>query len=224
MYKTLEDIERVIGKNKPAEVVESFIASYLQGQAYEAWIESLKAEHSSLYPEKIDGEPLLDEEDNKTGEFEQIDNPDFISFDVWMEETESVESGRKKVIGDDGLATEVIVFEDKLLREYQPVEVDVDAWKADSLEWKQYTKNTKERQLSRLTVTTSTGKVFYADPTSRSDLAQALVLGQANGINETTWKLAEEFEGSRYVVVTLAELGEAAYIALQTKGQIVGAV
>lgn len=37
MYKSLEDVKLVIELKKPLEVIEAFIASYLQGLAYEAW-------------------------------------------------------------------------------------------------------------------------------------------------------------------------------------------
>ena len=37
MYKTLNDVESVIALSKPIEVIDLFVASYLQGLAYEAW-------------------------------------------------------------------------------------------------------------------------------------------------------------------------------------------
>lgn len=37
MYKTLDDVKLVIELKKPIEVIEAFVASYLQGLAYEEW-------------------------------------------------------------------------------------------------------------------------------------------------------------------------------------------
>lgn len=37
MYKSLEEVESVITLGKPDGVIDMFIASYLQGLAYEAW-------------------------------------------------------------------------------------------------------------------------------------------------------------------------------------------
>lgn len=82
----------------------------------------------------------------------------------------------------------------------------------------------KDDKLNRLRVTTGLGKVFYADPTSRVDIGDAIGTAEAEGIASTVWKLAEEFEGSRYAVVTLDELKEARKLALEAKGSIVGAV
>ena len=89
---------------------------------------------------------------------------------------------------------------------------------------KEATDKAKDEKLERLTVTTSGGKVFYGDPTSRTDLADAIAVAVENGITSTTWKLAEEWEGSRYSVVTLDELQEARRLALEEKGKIVGAI
>lgn len=78
----------------------------------------------------------------------------------------------------------------------------------------------KVELLSHLTVTTASGKVFYADAESRLDLEVAIQRGSEIGIAETTWKLAEGED--RMVVVSIDELKEASYLALQTKAQLIG--
>ena len=83
-------------------------------------------------------------------------------------------------------------------------------------------KAVKQDALESLTVTTSSGKVFYGDPVSRSDLTDAIALAEELGQTSTTWKLAEELNGSKIAQVTLEELKEARKLALQAKGQIVG--
>lgn len=80
----------------------------------------------------------------------------------------------------------------------------------------------KAAQLAELTVTLVCGKVFYADAASRGDLADAIAIAEEEGLVSTTWKLAEEFEGTRWVEVTLTELKEARKLGLIAKASIVG--
>jgi len=89
---------------------------------------------------------------------------------------------------------------------------------------KHETKLVKIETLKKLTVTLSDGKVFYADAESRIDLRDAIELGIELNKTSTAWKLAEDFNGSRIVEVTIDELKEASKLALMTKGNIVGAI
>lgn len=82
----------------------------------------------------------------------------------------------------------------------------------------------KENTLNNLTVTTQSGKVFYADKESRSDINEAINIAEDEGQISTFWKLAEEFEGNRIVEITLDELKEVRKLALVKKGQLVGAI
>lgn len=82
----------------------------------------------------------------------------------------------------------------------------------------------KEESLNKLTITTSLGKVFYADPKSRGDLADAIALANEENKTKALWKLAEPFKGKRVVEVKLSELKEARKLALEAKGSIVGVV
>ena len=82
----------------------------------------------------------------------------------------------------------------------------------------------KENTLSNLTVTTTNGKVFYADKDSRADINEAINIAEDEGQTSTFWKLAEEFDGSKIVEVTLDELKEVRKLALEEKGKLVGAV
>jgi len=70
-------------------------------------------------------------------------------------------------------------------------------------------------------VSTDSGKVFYADTDARLDLQAALSASELEGTNETMWKLAEAFEGSRVVLVSVDEIREAAALALKAKGKLV---
>lgn len=82
----------------------------------------------------------------------------------------------------------------------------------------------KEEILNRLKVTVTSGKVFYADLSSRVDISNAIQLAQSYNLTEKEWKLAEDYNGQgKWIMVTVAELEEALYIALNTKGQLVKA-
>lgn len=85
-------------------------------------------------------------------------------------------------------------------------------------------KQVKADTLARLTVTTASGKVFYADTESRIDLQTAISSAETTGATSTMWKLAEEFNGTRIVEVTLDEIKEASAKALEEKGKLVGAI
>ena len=89
---------------------------------------------------------------------------------------------------------------------------------------KQLDDHAKTEALAKLTVTTSSGKVFYADTESRVDLNDAIRKAEKENLANTPWKLAEEFEGERVVIVTLEEIREAADLALSAKGSIVGVI
>lgn len=98
--------------------------------------------------------------------------------------------------------------------EFTEVELSVQA--------KQQAEYLKTEALSKLTVTTSSGKVFYADTESRVDLSEAIKIGERDSKTSTMWKLAEEFEGQRVTYITLDEAREASELALYAKGSLVG--
>lgn len=133
-YKTKEDVQRVISLGKNGNVIDMFVESYLQGVEYEAWIETKKSEHETLYPKQIDGEAVLDADGVTVLYYEQIPNPDYVDFDTYMSETEQVQVGTKDILGEDGITvtgTEPI-YEERLLREYVEVPVSIDEWKLDN--------------------------------------------------------------------------------------------
>ena len=103
-------------------------------------------------------------------------------------------------------------------------QIEQEKLEQELLQAKQQSEQIKTEALAKLTVTTQSGKVFYADTESRVDLNDAIRKAEKDNILSTTWKLAEEFEGERIVVVTLEEIREAAALALLAKGSIVGAI
>lgn len=104
--------------------------------------------------------------------------------------------------------------------EFTEAEMEAQA----ELRYTQLAEKEKLEALSNLTVTTSTGKVFYANTESRVDLNDAIRKAEKEHLSSTYWKLAKEFEGQRIVSVTLEEIIEASDLALVAKGTIVGAV
>jgi hypothetical protein len=121
MYKTKEDLLRVIALGKNQNVIEVFAESYLQGLEYDKWVQGTKDEHEGLYPTKIaNPDYVVDSE-----EPELIDNPDFISYDEWMKETVVTTAYEEAVVDTDGnVVTPEVVEVTELVREYTPVVVD----------------------------------------------------------------------------------------------------
>lgn len=79
-----------------------------------------------------------------------------------------------------------------------------------------------KNKLRNLNVTTTSGKVFYADLESRVDLEVAVQRLLDNNITETKWKLAEPIDGKKEQTVTIEELKEASKLALFKKGSLIG--
>lgn len=68
-----------------------------------------------------------------------------------------------------------------------------------------YTKKLKERKVSNITVTTTSGKVFDGDEKSQDRMLRAISIAALTGETETEWKLYD----NTIVIVTLDELKEA---------------
>ena len=82
MYKSLEEVESVIALSKPIEVIDLFVASYLQGLEYEAWKIDKDLESTE---EIIVGK---DEEDNDIIETRLVNVYEEVEVDVvaWRKE------------------------------------------------------------------------------------------------------------------------------------------
>ena len=217
-YKTLEDVERVISLGKKNEVIDLFINSYLQGVEFQAWTDSMKDVHYELYPENVDGTVEILDMDTVVG-YVQIDNPDYVTFEEYMVETVEVEVGTKDVLDEDGITvigTEP-VYATEVIRVFEEVPVDVEAWKATSPEYAVRLKAIKVDTLNALTVTTSAGNVFDADEAARLNMLSALAASDTLGLTETFWKLAD----NSTALITVAELKEAQALAIQAVGNVV---
>ena len=89
-----------------------------------------------------------------------------------------------------------------------PEQVEDNQHAADAAAHEQK-KAAREEAVSRIRVTTASGKLFDGDETSQTRMARAVVALQAAGQPETTWVLADNTPAT----VTLAELAEALALA-----------
>jgi len=79
----------------------------------------------------------------------------------------------------------------------------------------------KIEALSKAQVAIANGKVFYADPESRTDITAAISIANRENLTENPWKLAQEINGTKWNMVTIAEMEEAERLALEFKGSVV---
>ena len=77
-------------------------------------------------------------------------------------------------------------------------------------------KRLKVGNVSKLQVTTSTGKIFDGDETSQDRMVRAIQIASITGLTETQWKLAN----NEIVMVSLDELKEALALAGQEMSRI----
>jgi len=167
IYKTEEDLERVISLGKTESVLDIFIASYLEGVEYDAWLVTQKETWAGLYPQTVDGDPIYDTDGTTVLSYEQIPNPDYITFEAYLEETYPVQVGTKDVLDADGvtvIGTEP-VYVDELVRPYDPPPVDVAAWKASSPLYNTYQKGQRDKLVKDMEVVVNT-VAFDADENS----------------------------------------------------------
>lgn len=79
-----------------------------------------------------------------------------------------------------------------------------------------FKENNKQELLDEILVTTTSGKTFYADPISRTDLSDAISIATETSQTSKEWKLKTGWE-----IVTLEEMKEARELGLMRKGEII---
>jgi len=244
-----KQIERTITLGKPLAVIKKLLREEyfrLDKAKFEA---DMRAEYDSLYPmyrdmteeEFVEYQDALElqPEDLVTYdslevipqvEIDYSEDETYKTFEEYKNETRVITEAVEATYDEDGnVLTEAIPEVTELVRPYVGLtDEELEAMVESNELLLEYidsiAKTTKEETLSKLIVTLTDGKVFYADAESRLDLRDAIQLGLDLGQDTTYWKLAEEFNGQRIVEVTINELKEASKLALLTKGQIVGAV
>ena len=203
------------GQLKPRKALFPHYVEYRTQIAKDAFDKAMKAEHESLYPLKIqDG---VDEFGNAV----MVDNPNFIDYELWMAEDVVTQIAQDTVYDTDGITVVTPAVEEvrELVRPFVAPEVlesELDEYLANSTEYKVYLDAEKDKKLSRITVTTASGKEFYADPLSRVDIADAVQIAIDSNLTSTSWKLV-----SGWAIVTLDEMKEAQRLGLEAKGAII---
>ena len=85
-------------------------------------------------------------------------------------------------------------------------DAEKQAWQTSQVaQAQQQTKGKRDEAVARISVTTSSGKVFDGDETSQTRMARAVVALQSAGQTETLWVLADNTPAT----VSLDELAEA---------------
>lgn len=96
--------------------------------------------------------------------------------------------------------------------------ITINANKVVEIDGKQKKQN-KTQDLSTITVTTSSGKVFDGDEVARNNMVSAIIASEFLGVTTANWKLADNTVAN----VTVAEVKEALALAIQRVGEIVTA-
>lgn len=96
--------------------------------------------------------------------------------------------------------------------------ITINANKVVEIDGKQK-KQKKTEDLSSITVTTSSGKVFDGDEVARNNMVSAIIASDFLGVTTSNWKLADNTVAN----VTVAEVKEALALAIQRVGEIVTA-
>ena len=206
------------GQLKPRKALFPHYVEYRTQIAKKQFEDAKKLEHEGLYPEMIANPAYV--VDGEEPEF--IANPDFISYDVWMAEDVVTQVAQDAVYDTDGITviTPAVPEIRELVRPFvapDVLESELDDYLASNAEYKAHLDSEKDKQLSRVTVTTTSGKEFYADPLSRVDIADAVQVAINSGLTSTSWKLV-----SGWTTVTLDEMKEAQRLGLEAKGAIIG--
>ena len=230
-------VERVIAKGKSLAVVKKILAEELEADYKARWYSDKQAEYNELFPmyrpyTDEEYQAYLDEleEGQTTLSIEQLDvaidyseDETYVTFNDWLNETVVITEAVEEEVDEEGnVIVEGVAEVTEMVHPYiapDNFDIEIDEYLANS---SLYQGKVKTDTLDRLTVTTSSGKVFYADTDSRLDLQSAIDGASLKGLTSTYWKLVEEFEGNRVVEVTLDEIREASALALEAKALIVG--
>ena len=102
--------------------------------------------------------------------------------------------------------------------EYDTVVFDNKPFYSDEAMIEIATKEARNYNLERLTVTTQSGNVFDANNQARLDMQNAITASDFIGVTQTTWRMADDSE----VLIDLSELKEALALAIQEYARLKG--
>ena len=194
IYKTLEDVERVIALGKPQSVIDTFVESYLSGIAAQPYIDA-ETEYAGLQKQEDvpDVDPVLDPETGET----------------------IIEGYSPNQIRGDRIAELAAEFPYLTTEDQDRPELELDFSLVEDLD-REYKKTLRAETVGKLLVTTESGKVFDADETSQTRMARAIQVAEISGLTETLWGMGDNTRQT----VTIAELKEALALGLQAQAAV----
>jgi len=194
IYKTLEDVKRVIALGKPQEVIDKFVESCLSGIAAQPYI-TAEQEYAALQDQEDvpDVDPVLDPETGET----------------------ILEGYSPNQIRDDRIAELAAAFPYLDTEDQERPKLELDYSLVADLD-REYKKTIRTETVEKLLVTTESGKVFDADETSQTRMARAIQVAEISGLTETLWGMGDNTRQT----VTIAELKEALAKGLQAQAAV----
>jgi len=223
----LDKINRVLklGKIKGAKVL---LKEYFEAQDKASWLQGIHNEYDILYPatrqmtdDEINefntdenGEPIEREDDFVYPEvtIDYSDDEDFITFEEYLNETKLI---TEAIYDEDGTLIEPEVTEPVRVFEQPDTTERIEEYIEPYLY--ELAKADAKEAITRITVTTESGNVFYADPESRADLSDAIAIMTDQGLDKYLWKTA-----NGVLEVSIDDMIEARAKGLLEKGRIIG--
>lgn len=233
--KTYADVVRLVEAGKPVAVIEKFAAMYLETldphqKLKEQWYNSHRViEDMAEIVRQEDA--IIDNEDGTKSivvvkQGRELTLSEQQVFDAATSNRAALEDGftRPAVLDESGeiVSPETVLVEAtpwlKTLRGGDGGEVPVFTPQA-ATEWvaatfPQIRKQARDEAVAKITVTTTSGKVFDGDERSQGRMARAVTVGEAGAT--TLWKLADNSVSE----VSWEELREALFLAGQAQTEI----
>ncbi len=194
IYKTLEDLNRVIALGKPQAVIDKFTQSYLSGVAVAPYL-AAENEYSTLQAQEDqpDVEAVLDPESGEV----------------------ITEGYSPNQLRDDRIEALAAEFPYLATEDQERPELELD-YNLVQEQLRTYAKAKRNEIVEKLLVTTQSGKVFDADEISQGRIARAILTAQITGKTETRWGMGDNTTQT----VTLDEMQEALALGMNAQGEL----
>ena len=194
IYKSLEDLNRVIALGKPQKVIDLVAQSYLEGVAAQPYIDA-----EDEYAELKVQEDVPDVEEVTDAETGEVLTEAYSTNTVRDERIAELEAEYPYLAEEDGERPELELDETLVAPQLRI-----------------YAKIKRTEAMEALNVITESGKQFDADEISQGRMARAIIAAEAAGQSETNWGMAD----NTVQVVTLAEMKEALGKAMVAQGEL----
>lgn len=216
IYKTEQDVKRVIALAKPTNVIQDFWVSYQAGLQHKAWLDAQQVVYDNLYP----ATEAITKQDKNGDDYTEIVTLDYsetinyLPFFAWLQEREQIEVPAAEATEFEP-AQDAYFVDGDLLREFT-ANPNNFANLAEDLNYIAHLKSQKLETIKTLKVTVTSGKEFDADEVSRQRMADAILSADFTTKTKTHWKLAD----NSVEEVTLIDLKEAHSLALMKLGEV----